>query len=223
MAKKKTGRDLLRELEMNQLPEWKVPKIWPDSSVVVIGGGPSVKNTDLSLLHPYRVIAVNNSYQLGNWDVLFFGDERWYYWHKQGIWDFPGMVVTCNPHNQKFKGVLYVKRDESKFGISEDNSKLRWNLNSGAAAINLAVLFGAKRIILVGFDMKHGKCGNSHWHGWHTQIQSRNPLDNKPYARHMESFPKIKEDADRLGIEIINTCMDSAIEIFPKVELEKIT
>ena len=44
---------------------------------------------------------------------------------------------------------------------------LRVNGNSGAGAINLAYHFGARRILLVGMDMKPGPNGEKHWHPDH--------------------------------------------------------
>ena len=54
---------------------WKPPKIWKGGTAYIIGGGPSVNDADLSLIHDRRVIGVNNAYSLGGWvDVCWFGD-----------------------------------------------------------------------------------------------------------------------------------------------------
>lgn len=51
------------------------PKIWRGQTVFIIGGGPSINDTPLHLLHGRRVIGVNNAYLLGPWvDVCWFGD-----------------------------------------------------------------------------------------------------------------------------------------------------
>ncbi len=51
---------------------WPIPKIWNKSTVFIIGGGPSLLDIDLSLLHDKRVIGVNQAYKLGNWiDILW--------------------------------------------------------------------------------------------------------------------------------------------------------
>lgn len=54
---------------------WRVPPIWSGGTAWIIGGGPSVKDLDLSPIHQYRVIGVNNAYQFGHWvDACWFGD-----------------------------------------------------------------------------------------------------------------------------------------------------
>jgi len=57
---------------------WRVPRLWPGGECFILGGGPSLKDVDMSRLKGHRVIAVNNAFKLADWiDVMFFGDPRW--------------------------------------------------------------------------------------------------------------------------------------------------
>ena len=189
---------------------WTVPKMWPGNTCYILGGGPSLKSIDVNRLRGSRVIAVNNAYQLADWiDVLFFGDHRWFWAHRNKFADFGGLKVTRNEGHAKWPGVLAANYVGDPYGISTDPSVLRWNRSSGACAINLAAHFGVKRIILLGFDMRMiGKRHN--WHQDHTETRSA-----ALYREFMTVFPAIKADLDTLGIECINATPGSSLTVFP--------
>ena len=159
---------------------------------------------------------------LGNWvDFIYFGDSAWYLVHREGLKRHPKISVSSHPRfskpdARKEVGLKYLARDGAKrFGISTKPGHVSWNGNSGASAINLAVHLGARRVLLLGFDMK-AEGQNTHWHGGH------DPRVNPPFKRHLLCFPYVQEDARRLGVEILNVCPDSAIDVFPKVRLEEV-
>lgn len=229
---------------------WEVPKIWEDGTCWIIGGGPSmprqfgvpediiqsvadrdiepaVYSQYLESIHCQHVIAVNNAYQLGEWiDALFFGDSAWYLIHRFEIAKYKGIKVTCSDRfikkpEKNADGIKFLQKDRKhRKGISGKNNAISWSRNSGGAAINLAVRFGAKKIILLGFDVKSDIKGVSHWHGSH-QRKGEKKI-KQPYARHLKCFPPIAEDADRMGIEIINASPDSAIECFRKSTVKEL-
>lgn len=192
-----------------------MPRLWPDGECFILGGGPSLEQVDVNRLKGRRVIAVNNAYKLGDWiDVLFFGDCHWYQWHKIALLNFAGLkVTTCEQHVNKL-GIRVVKRRNIPHGISRDPGILSWNLSSGACAINLAVHFGVKRIVLLGFDMR--KVGErSRWHNDYPAPVNRR-FD--PYPRFMRPFPAIACDLERYHIECINASPGSALKVFPIVD-----
>ena len=225
---------------------WSVPSMWEDGECWVIGGGPSltkefdipdhivrsVKNKSLSLeayspylsfLHSKHVIGVNISAFLGDWvDILFFGDNKFYLEHKDRVDRFKGLKVTCHPKFLRFTTIKYLSKDKEALGISNSPDFVRWNANSGGAAINVAIHTGVKKVYLLGFDMKLGETGDQHWHKEYLPI-GENPRKKErmlPFHRHLLGFPKIAEDAKRMGVEIINVNLDSAIKVFPKVSLK---
>jgi len=224
--------------------KWTVPKMWDEGECFIIGGGPSIVSqfnipqeivdqvklnqtkanlysSYMKVLHDKHIIGVNNVYMLGDWvDSVFFGDCAWYLVHRLNLAKFAGLKVTCCPRfadkpEQRCEGIKYLAKDGKRYGISDNPTKVSWNHNSGAAAISLAVHFGVKRIILLGFDMCLGDKG-SHWHGSHG---NKKP---PPFARHLKGFPAIAEDAKKIGVEVLNTSPMSTIEVFPKVSIKEL-
>lgn len=196
---------------------WTVPEIWPGGICYILGGGPSLANVPLKRLHDLRVIAVNNAYTLGDWiDVMFYGDCRWFRWHSKALLDFPGLKVTaCDSHKDK-PGIRAVKRLTSPQGITRAKNRLAWNKSSGACAINLAVHFGVKKIVLFGFDMRRVGDRNN-WHKDHKDGPNKNP-----YERFLAPFPAIARDLEKLGVECINATPGSALDVFPIMEPEEV-
>jgi len=215
---------------MNGSTLWKPPPIWEGETVYIIGGGPSVNDMPLELIHNKKVIGVNNSYLLGNWvDVCWWGDLKWWLWHRKTLLTkFHGLLVTCNTKNtmyiQNKHWVRFMGRG-TPTGIETRAGYVAWNKNSGTSAINLAYHFGAKTIVIVGFDMCDGKGGKTHWHGGHEQDNRKGSTGKPkkrvtPYSRFVKSTTFIARDAKKLGITILNASPVSTINAFPKVRLE---
>lgn len=227
---------------------WQVPKIWNGGDVWILGGGPSVTeqfeipenvvkevkaglsppsiySNYMGFLHDKHVIGINVAYLIGDWiDIVFFGDNPFYLEHQKGLRNFPNLVVSCASNISNVDWIKYTPTDgNNPRGISPYQSKVSWNQNSGSAAISLAVHLGAKRIFLLGFDMK--RVDNSqHWHTLYKQKREnprkRNPASG-PFERHLRGFPQIDRDAKQLGVKIYNVCPDSAIKEFPKLTLKQ--
>ena len=226
--------------------QWDIPKIWQGGDVWILGGGSSlvqqfnipnnivedVRSGKCSIaayspylfeLHKKHILAVNTSFLLGNWvDMLFFGDDTFYDLCSREITMYKGLKVSCHfkfdALKYKKKGIRYIKKSIKREGISIKKGEIAWNKNSGAAAINIAVHTGAKRIILVGFDMALDENQNQHWHSFYKQPKATEIL----FAKHLEGFGAIKEDADKLGVTIINTSMDSKIKQFEKINYKEL-
>jgi hypothetical protein len=233
---------------------WHVPKIWQGGECWILGGGsslteqfsipkevvqsviegtntPNAYSPYMSAIHNKHVIGINMSYKIGNWiDVMFFGDNGFFLREQKGIAEFTGLRVSSHPQVEKYDWIKYVGRDTRKpKGISPNPKMVSWNGNSGAAAISLAAHFGAKRIILVGFDMKLDTTGKQHWHDLYHRLENLKraiPKNQKPkpgglpFERHLMGFPEIAKDAHKMGIEILNACPDSAINDFKKISVK---
>lgn len=88
--------------------------------------------------------------------------------------------------------------------------------NSGFQALNLALQFGARRIVLVGFDLN--LVGGVHWHGRHAPRLNNPTAAN--LARWAERLDSQAAAIAALGVEILNASPTSALQAFPKVRLE---
>ena len=116
------------------------------------------------------------------------------------------------PASQKY-GLYRIDGDKAN-GLGR--GKVHYGANSGYQAINLAYLFGAKKIILLGLDCKRGENKKAHWHGDHP-----GPLNkDMPIKTWLKSFPKLAEDLKTEGVEVINATRDTALECFSKIQLE---
>lgn len=210
-----------RNKSMEVRKPFSVPELWPGCTVYIIGGGPSLSQMNLELIHSKRVIGVNQAFRLGPWiDVLYFGDCNFYDQNiRKGLQDYAGLMISSCQRipEQGWPGVHRVKRSKP-YGINVDKrNAISWNNNSGASAINIAYWLGAKRVVLLGFDMH--KEGDSHH--WHSYYRDRGPKFD-PYHRHLIGWPKIAEDAKSAGLEIINATPDSTITEFPFLSLEEV-
>lgn len=229
---------------------WKIPNIWEGGEAWILGGGPSVTeqfnipsrvvkevvggtaapstySPYMRAIHTKHVIGINVAYKIGDWlDFVFFGDHSFFLREKVGLAAFKGIKVSSAPQCDKYPWVKYVGRDMSHTrGISPNPSMVSWNGNSGAASISLAAHLGAKRIILLGFDMKLGNGNTQHWHDLYNRKEYLGQPDRKkvhlPFDRHILGFSDIARDAKRMGITILNACPDSAINDFPKITVKE--
>lgn len=208
----------------------KFPRIWQGGSCVILGGGPSLKEVDFDLIKGLRIVGVNNAYgdpitdgkgkayhyKPRDWvDICWFGDARWYQWHKKWLRFYMGMLMTSKEQLHGRDGIFSMERSrKKKFGIENRPGNIAWNGNSGGSAINLAYHLGVKSIILLGFDMQRVD-GKANWHNDH-------PTPSKtPYSRFLGSFPAIAKDADRLGLTILNATPGTAIPDFDICTLEE--
>lgn len=229
---------------------WSVPLMWEGGDVWIIGGGPSI-NSQFNIpdkivkevrqgtlptstyspymkeIHNKHVIAVNAAYLLGDWmDIIFFGDNGFFLSHMDALAVHPAIKVTCWPTlENQYDWVKFLGRDPEKpKGLTKDITKVSWNKNSGAAAINLAAHTGAKRIFLLGFDMTlDPKTNYQHFHNVYKRgaVVEEERLRKLPFDRHLYGFLDIAEDAKERGIQIINISPESAIQQFPKYTLQE--
>ena len=228
------------------MKSWKVPKLWNDGECWIIGGGTSMArqfgipeqlindvsdgkkllseySPYLSQLHEKNTIGINAAFLLGKWmKVAFFGDKGFFTKNKNDLARFGNLKVTCADAGQDWLyervQVKFMKRDTKKEGISQHNGQICWNYNSGAASISLAAHFGVRRIYLLGFDMRADKkSGRTHWHGHY-----KGKIRDNTFKRHLKGFGQIVEDANKMGIEIINVNPDSAIIKLTKVSLKDV-
>ena len=87
--------------------------------------------------------------------------------------------------------------------------RLRWNL-----VIALAVLAGARTVILLGYDGKPAANGATHWHGGHPK-----PSSAAIFQHARRAFSAVERDLEAVGVRVVNCSPGSAIESFPKADL----
>lgn len=175
------------------------------------------------------MLAVNDAYRLLPWaEVLYACDAAWWdvqYAHGpyiQSIQSFAGERWSSHDkarnqklaHAQRYRLRLVAGREAE--GFSFDPSVIHYGGNSGYQALNLALLMGAKRVILVGFDMRMVN-GQRHFFGKH-------PAKLRNVGNYQHFIAKFAKAARRLpkGVEIINATPGSALNCFPYQRLEEL-
>lgn len=199
-----------------------VPRRWPGETVVCLGTGPSLTAEDVDFVRgKARVIAVSDAYRLAPWaDALYACDVQWWKWH-DGVKGFAGEKWSLDwEHKWKARvralfPDVQLLRHTGRTGLETDPSGIREGRNSGYQAINVAVHYGASRIVLLGYDMKLGATG-AHFFGEH-------PTKHRgPYAQFVPLFKTLVEPLKALNVEIVNCSRVTRLECFPKADLRAV-
>lgn len=212
--------DLARDRNNRTVPDWWVN--WDDQTCVIVASGPSAKDQPLHLLKEARVktVAINTSFRLvPDADVLFACDYAWWRNHIEELTDFRGLRLTTDTRRVMDEwGVQRIpcNRWTDRLSLNE-YGLIAWGGNSGFQALNLVLQFGVSRVILVGYDMNLDQ--GTHWHGDHPEGMS-NPKQRN-VDRWRKAIDAAADDIERLGVEVFNTSMDSALYAYPKVTLEE--
>ena len=195
---------------------WTVPRIWTGASAFIIGGGPSLLDLNLGLITDKNVIGINDAYLLGSWiDYNIFGDTDWYniHCHAKAFKAYTGTHVAANDKMLHEDGIPTLSRRKNV--ITTVPNTIGWFTNTGVSAINLAILLGCKKVILLGFDLGFRK-GESNWH---ENIKKQKP---SRYERFIASFEQAAPQIDKLGVEVLNATPNSSLTCFPYVRYEDV-
>lgn len=199
-----------------------VPRRWPGETVVVAAPGPSLSREVCDRCRAYRAIAVQDAWRLMPWaDVLYGCDSKWWR-HHNGAPDFAGerwaSHGTTSNDNAELAGAygLHLVAGRSGATFSTDPRILHYGFSSGFQAVNLAILFGATRIVLIGFDMRIVD-GRAHYFGDHPPPLLRRTNYGAFAARFVEAAKRLPP-----GVEIVNATPGSALTCFPMVPLDEV-
>ena len=203
---------------------------WPDwstRSCVIIAGGPSAAAADIEQirLSTCAVIAVNDAHRLAPWaDVLYACDAKWWRANPK-VRARLGLKISGSPEPELFVSYPTIKR----VAIAREGgsySRQMWldtkgviggGYNSGFQALNLAVQFGCRDVLLIGFDctVKHG----AHWHGEHAP-----PLTNPSPALCNSWRDVLDAQAGVLaahGVVVHNASAVSTLQNFQKITVRQ--
>lgn len=191
---------------------------WAGATVVVAGSGPSLDADELALARGRaRVLVVNATYQAAPWaDAMYASDYRfWRVYRKSVARTFTGERWTASLAAAEAFGLRYQPMGPSC--RYDPRNRVVGGANSGHQAIHLAALWGARRILLVGFDMQQTG-GQAHWHGLHL---GRLPNADKFY-HWIEQMQELARGLARARVEVINCTTVSALQCFQRAKLDEI-
>ncbi len=188
---------------------------------MIFGGGPSLNQADVdyAIAKGWKRVACNNAYLLDlNADVLCWADQRWYMWNRFDLVNHKGPYKIAWRSGPNTPGLKYyqLKHHNQPPGISSKPDQIIAN-NTGQGAINIAYLFGAARIVLLGFDMRM-VAGQHNWHTKHKGATSHNRYP-QVFA---PAISRAAKDLKQRGVEVINATKDSALKCFPYRDLREI-
>lgn len=188
---------------------------WKGQTVACLASGPSLTAEDCETVRAIGcpVIVTNNTFQLCPWaDVVLGFDSAW--WRAYGA-DvarvFGGEKLCCAPVGTG-PGSVAVYGVQSLHG----RDWFRPHLNSGASALALAVVAGAARVLLLGYDCQKTD-GKTHWHGDHERGLSN--------ARSIAKWPLRMKNVARLAkerkVRVVNCSRSTALTCFDRRSLEE--
>lgn len=196
--------------------EVRVPRLFPDRTIVCLASGPSLTPEDVDYCRGKApVIAVNDTYRLAPWaDVLYACDAKWWAVHA-GVPTFTGLKYALEPAAGRWPGVQILSNTGDR-GVELEPTGLRTGKNSGYQAINLAVHLGARRIVLLGYDLQASDPAHSHFFGQHPHPIRR----DSPYALFRDYFAFLLAPLEAIGVELVNCTRETALACVPRVPLE---
>lgn len=204
---------------------WSAPVLWPGSTVAIFAGGPSITREQVDYCRgKVRAIAINNAYELAPWaDVLYFCDDKWWsqFGHGKKLVDWNGLIVRLQSGNHDFGDprIKVMRNIDQRGGLAEARDALATGQNSGYQAINLAVHLGAKRILLLGYDMEapfvNGRL-KTHWFGDH-------PGGTSPhvYDQMLPWFDTLVQPLKERGVEVVNCTGGGRLRCFPRMSIQE--
>jgi hypothetical protein len=171
-------------------------EIFKGKSVTIVGGGSSLKSFDFNRLkHP--MIAINDAFRYADADMLIFMDKNFYRKNKKDILKFKGYRVSR--FNEP--GIISMGLTTTPVDML-----IRKSNNSGIASILVALVLGAIKIYLLGYD---GGYVNGHTHFF----TDKHSIEEEVYLRSNKYFDYLRK------FPIINVGLDSKIDAFRKVDI----
>lgn len=195
-----------------------------NQEVFIVAGGYSVNDINVDFLQSKKTVAINDSYRLlPNATALFWCDPNW------ASENIPNLnnhqtLLRFNPRHHAHghikddikgtAGATILKRS-GEYGFDPNVDSVMGN-NGGVQCLNLVINMGAKRIYLIGYDMRDNpsKRGQTHFHNNHNLVV-RPDIYKRFFIPSMLALHKEVKRLN-LGVEIINCSQTSAITCFEK-------
>ena len=196
---------------------------WAGQTAICCATGPSLTPEDVAYCRRRgRVVAINDAYRLAPWaDVLYACDPSWWLEHEPHLADVTGAWWTMQ--HQHWTPARVARWPRMRYaaqgpvhGLASVPGQIAYGRNSGYQALGLAVLFGAARIILLGYDMGIDRGGRTHFFGHHRR---RNV---SPYHLFLAAFATVAEPLRARGVEVINCSTTSHLTMFPRAAVRDV-
>ena len=198
---------------------WPHSKRWAGKTAICLASGPSMcaEDAKTAIKSGAKLITVNSTWRMApSAHVHYSSDHDWWETNIDAMRDkCLGEFWTGHP-TYEAPDVQRIPFDKAGRGLNKRAGFINWGGNSGYCAIGVAHQFGARRILLLGYDQcEHGGAG--HWHEDHPA--SIKKAFNWPMWK--VRFDEMAADAKASGIEIINCSRVTALRCFPQMRLQE--
>ena len=156
-------------------------------------------------------------------DAVYGCDAAW--WHSvNGLPEFNGLKIAWSGANLDYPDVSKIdiakngKQVYSRDLHPEPGQAIGGGGNSGFQALNLALQWGARKIILVGFDLTDAS--GLHWYGRNTWKGANNP-DAGCFRRWHDAFGAAPLVLARIGADVVNCSPLTAMKTFPVMTIDE--
>ena len=197
-------------------------KNWSDRPVMIVASGPSLTDEDVALVKSYHfnklvyVIVINDNWQLiPKADVLYAADHRWWTTNYAKVaGHFEGQPWTCDDRITNHYPRVRLIQSKVGSGLPESRDFIKVGASSTTQAIELAYIWGARTIGLLGLDCQSPD-GRKHWFGNHPPCLDE-PL---PFERWIEELSILAKELFATKVEVINCSRKTALTCFPHMTL----
>lgn len=209
-------------------------RIFEGRTICLIGTGPSLTLTQIEAARrkSFALAGCNNTWQIvPDLAVLYACNLAWWrhYWSLE-LAAHPAEKWTTNREAADRYGLHWIA-EANRPGLSCDPALVHHGHGSGFTLLNLAYLMGAARIVLVGYDLRYpagydGRAriagGDRHYFGEYPE-----PLQHWPSVKvqggvHVELLDLYRSVADQGLVEILNATPGSALDCFPRVDIDAV-
>lgn len=191
-------------------------------TILCVASGPSLTREDVEYARDkvHATIVINSSFRMAPWaHILYAADFNWWDSNMSDVRaaNISAELWTVSLQAARKFGLHFIQPEKGKPGLSRDASCIRTGMHSGYQVMNLAYHLGARRVLLLGYDMQRTG-GKSHWHGDHKR-PCHNNMDYKAALGH---FPRLALDLRSEGVEIVNCTRETALKCFPRAPIQEV-
>lgn len=199
---------------------------WPDwrgETALIVGTGPSAGMLPLGIAYgKARCIAIKSAWQFVPWAEALYGCDRGWWIANRGVPEFMGLKFTPSPGAARVFRLRQTKVKPGARIVLDPPSTLGCGLlrgggHSGWQAINLAVQFGARRIVLAGFEMTL-----QYGHRFNGGSAGVAKADAGRVERWRKEMDDAVEEFTKIGCDVINATPGSALRNYPRASLQEL-
>lgn len=188
---------------------------WSRETCVILASGPSLTPEQIDAVKhsTAKSITTNSTAFVAPWASVFYAcDHLWFKTYHAKL-DIKRCWTQDRASAERY-GINYI-RQSARPGLGK--REVQVNGNSGFGATNLAFLFGCRRIILAGMDMRLGPKGQRHHHPDHPA-----PLvQAQQFKEWVHKGAKFFSDLREEGCEVLNATPNSALTMVKYMPLEE--